>query len=394
MNIENYEAFLLDYLEGNLPIEREKEFWEFLDKHPHIKDELEELSTDFDTTISPPPSVEMDKSNLLKQTYINKNNKEEVFIESIEGLLNTYQEEELRAFLETHPKERPLYSRYKRTILTPNTSITLSSIEKRSLKKRSLAVVARKYGTYAAVAASVVWLLFIVNNEFFTALDQNNPVPTSYVEVTQPTDLGDDHLAASSENIKSTDVVDKYKNNPIHPQNKSENKREIKRENKRAKDPESESFIEDESSSAANGSAQMSKVDSLNNQPAIRQNAHSSNQNQLADLDMESVPSIPAQEFKLPTPSSSKELYYTPEPITVIKNNSTIQPNQGMIGGITNFSEESIAWVQTQFKKLTSGKVSIQTTKDQLDDQLAFKFNVGNIEIRKWKNEGLSSSTK
>ena len=51
INLHNYEAFLLDYIEGTLDQELENELMEFLELHPEI--ELEEFDLDSITLQSP-----------------------------------------------------------------------------------------------------------------------------------------------------------------------------------------------------------------------------------------------------------------------------------------------------------------------------------------------------
>ena len=40
INLHNYEAFFLDYKEGSLSAEQEKELFLFLEQHPHLYEEL------------------------------------------------------------------------------------------------------------------------------------------------------------------------------------------------------------------------------------------------------------------------------------------------------------------------------------------------------------------
>ncbi len=41
INLSNYEAYMLDYLEGTISAEEEKLLLEFLEEHPQLKAELE-----------------------------------------------------------------------------------------------------------------------------------------------------------------------------------------------------------------------------------------------------------------------------------------------------------------------------------------------------------------
>ena len=43
INLNNYEAFFLDYAEGNLPAEQVAMLEDFLNTHPHLRKELEQF---------------------------------------------------------------------------------------------------------------------------------------------------------------------------------------------------------------------------------------------------------------------------------------------------------------------------------------------------------------
>lgn len=65
ININNYEEWMIDYIEGNLSAAQEKELNEFLVFHPELKAELELFSA---TKLQPDMHVVFaDKNSLKKQ---------------------------------------------------------------------------------------------------------------------------------------------------------------------------------------------------------------------------------------------------------------------------------------------------------------------------------------
>lgn len=108
----NYEAFYLDYLEGNLSKENSARLKLFLEENPDLKAELEEFEM---VEVSPEPVVQFNKE-LLKKNITN-NNIEDYIIASIEEQISTDDEIELQEFLKKTPEAQKLANRYKKTIL-------------------------------------------------------------------------------------------------------------------------------------------------------------------------------------------------------------------------------------------------------------------------------------
>ncbi|MGD1844040.1 MAG: hypothetical protein ACFB10_01440 [Salibacteraceae bacterium] len=113
INKENYEAYLLDYLEGTLALELVAELMVFLEAHPDLKAELDE---DMLPTLEPPVAPAVDKSKLIKQILavgsINESNYEAFLIREVEGALSDSEQEDLEAFMAANPalkKDRTYY---------------------------------------------------------------------------------------------------------------------------------------------------------------------------------------------------------------------------------------------------------------------------------------------
>jgi len=99
VNIHNYEAFLLDYLEGNLDRDTTSELKEFLAAHPELENELEGME---DIQLRP-ESVVFDREGLKapskKTLRSDEEARDELYFKAVEGRLAPWEEEALKDLL-------------------------------------------------------------------------------------------------------------------------------------------------------------------------------------------------------------------------------------------------------------------------------------------------------
>ena len=95
INIQNYEAYFLDFIEGNLDASLQKELDAFLNKHPELKQELE----DFEMFTLEAETIEYTKKEALsintKAKYIDISDTEYLSISSIEKDINVTEQKHL-----------------------------------------------------------------------------------------------------------------------------------------------------------------------------------------------------------------------------------------------------------------------------------------------------------
>ena len=113
INQHNYEAFYLDYLEGNLSAETTAQLLLFLENNPVLKSELEEFEL---VELNANPDVKFDKETLRQN--INKSNVEDYIIASIENEIETEDALELTDYLNNSAEAMALAERYEKTILS------------------------------------------------------------------------------------------------------------------------------------------------------------------------------------------------------------------------------------------------------------------------------------
>ena len=174
INSDNYEAFYLDYHEGNLSGEESAQLQSFLLQHP-------ELEVDFDDVrpLSLPhtPLLQHDFKQGLKQVdllndKILEQNAEELIIAHHEGLLSEKRSEELIHYLQTNESLQQLFHSYGRIRLESSTQEIYPN--KGDLKRKSSSMVPLLYLSGAAAAIILLFLAYQFNSP--TGTQDNTPV--------------------------------------------------------------------------------------------------------------------------------------------------------------------------------------------------------------------------
>ncbi|MBK7172812.1 MAG: hypothetical protein IPH84_06185 [Bacteroidales bacterium] len=132
INKDNYEAYFLDYFEGNLSPSEVSELMSFMDQNPELKSEFEGFES---ITVVPDANIQFDLKDSLKKNamsssaIITADNIDDVLIAEIEGLLSTTEKNQLEEFLKQNPaylKDQVIYSLSK---LSPDNLIIFSQKE-------------------------------------------------------------------------------------------------------------------------------------------------------------------------------------------------------------------------------------------------------------------------
>lgn len=152
INRHNYEVFFVDYFDNELNENETKLLFEFLNTHPHLKEEFESFEN---FTLEEQETSFENKSSLKK--HIDETTIDHYIIADLEGELTIEDQKEYTDFLAENSLYAPIVERYKRTIL-PQENIIYPN--KRELKQKSKLIVL--WPTISAIAAAL--LLFIVLN--------------------------------------------------------------------------------------------------------------------------------------------------------------------------------------------------------------------------------------
>lgn len=160
INIFNYEAYYLDYLEGNLPEEDVATLLDFLEKHPELKLEEEELPM-FESE-----NVTLNDLSFLKETDdsdpITEENYAHFLIAKHEGILTEEKETELGAFVASTPNAEKEEKLFGAVYFKPDTQILFA--DKSSLKQKAPIVMWPYYSSIAAAMIAAVFFLYQPGN--------------------------------------------------------------------------------------------------------------------------------------------------------------------------------------------------------------------------------------
>lgn len=202
INLHNYEAFFLDYLEGNLNEADQMALNDFLSKNPELKAELgafENVSLEAET-------IEFPKESLLREEETGLARKDYLIIGSIEDTLNEEEQSELATLIEKSPALINEIALYEKTKL-PEDGVFYPS--KSELKKKPKVIYWQFYATSVSVAAAVLALFFFNNPSVdpLYQLERLNSISYS----SAPIDKSDFNYVLSSEvpeqSTKSTDYM-------------------------------------------------------------------------------------------------------------------------------------------------------------------------------------------
>lgn len=180
INIENYEAFLLDYVEGRLSEADQQALFAFLKAHPEIDAELEleegpEITTGGDAGL--PESF---KSSLKREESTQLPLKDHLMIASVEGQLSKSEETQLQALIEEDEALLKELSYYQQTKLKAAKEQFPNKAE--LMRDKKVRRIIPLWAYTAAAAASI--LAFIFFNAYLKGDQLYQPRSPQYTDQT------------------------------------------------------------------------------------------------------------------------------------------------------------------------------------------------------------------
>ncbi|MGI8892602.1 MAG: hypothetical protein ACR2GN_03990, partial [Bacteroidia bacterium] len=200
INKENYEAFFLDYYEGNLNRQKSEELFQFLELNPDLKTEF----SAFENFSLEKEEIFFDDKNSLIKPEVNHFNYQNYLIAETEGDLNENEARALDNFIKLHPeynKEKEIYRKLKST---PDESVYFELQEK--IKKEEKKPVGKIIYLYRsiAVAASVLLAAFL----FMQINNSNNDQSIAKVDSKKPQELKVDNNNEAEKQINSNPFIE------------------------------------------------------------------------------------------------------------------------------------------------------------------------------------------
>ena len=161
INWDNYEKYLIDYLDGTLSESISRELRIFLGQHPDLRMEMEGLD---DCRLEPADASYCGKELLKKNLFSVIQNKQmsydEVCVASMEGDLDSNDQELLLSYINEDPVRQKEHALLNKTILEPDLSIVFEN--KNRLKKPVFIGSRRMIYTIISAAAAILVLLFLI----------------------------------------------------------------------------------------------------------------------------------------------------------------------------------------------------------------------------------------
>ncbi len=159
----NYEAYFIDYLEGNLDERLVDSFIEFLQKNPDLKQEL----ALYEPVAAMPETITFNKKNILKKE---KYDSEKIFnqaaISSLEGDISKNEKQEFEKYLAHHHEKQKQVALFSKTILQADESVTFN--KKNTLYKKAI-------GKTILLWTGRVAALLILAIAFFSLFEKPTP---------------------------------------------------------------------------------------------------------------------------------------------------------------------------------------------------------------------------
>jgi hypothetical protein len=190
VNSNNFEAYMLDYLEGNLDPLLTADLMAFLAENP----EFEKYLPDYDSSLSLSDTHEYAQKNELKRGFadlpeITSGNFDEFCIAACEGLLDEKDINRLSDFIAQHSDKQHDFDLYRKVKLQPDTDLQYTG---KALLKKNHRPLPLRYLYYAmGLAASIALLLMLVfrkpaESNFTVTLPVNSSQSENSVPQTEP----------------------------------------------------------------------------------------------------------------------------------------------------------------------------------------------------------------
>lgn len=185
----NYEAYLLDLWEGNLSEDDQVLLYQFLEKHPELKDE-DALNLLEDIFI-PDRNINFDKAS-INFDQINLQNHEFFFVAFVEGDLSNEEMKAVNEFLHVHPTLLEKFTQFKKTKLPIETN-QYPHKEKLLFGRAPILLLPARRRLIVAAAASIAFIIW-TSSPFQNSDNKYTLTPTGKQDLKKenPDTLADD----------------------------------------------------------------------------------------------------------------------------------------------------------------------------------------------------------
>lgn len=198
INRYNYEAYFIDYMEGNLDASLVNDFIEFLQNNPDLK---EELSLFESAQLEPENILFNKKEKLYKERLDAEKEFNNAAVANLEGDFNEEKKSEFEKYITAHPEKKKELVLFKKTKLQADKSIVFS--KKKKLYRHSFQ---KTFLMWSVRVAAILVLAFA----FFTLLNK----PTENIITTDEIAVLEDKVKKSIEPEDKVIPVEEKKKEP------------------------------------------------------------------------------------------------------------------------------------------------------------------------------------
>ncbi|MGN7719446.1 anti-sigma factor family protein [Chitinophaga sp. 22620] len=221
IHISNYEEYLYSYVDGELTPEEAVALELFLDQHPHLRAELDQLMA---TRLQPEAVVFSNKASLYKSSQAQEENFESQLLSYMDGELSPQAARDLESFMDAHPQLRQELAVWEKTRLEPDLSVRFEN--KSVLYRHTARTVRMRPAYWWAAAAMLAGALFLLRNSF---TQDEAATPATTAANNQP--AGPTAPAAPENKAGTQPVPENAASSPALAQNKTTGQAPAEREN-------------------------------------------------------------------------------------------------------------------------------------------------------------------
>lgn len=162
ININNYEVFVIDFIDGKLNEIDTANLFAFLNQNPALKAEFDLLNNESNTI--PLETISFDSSSLLKPTNIDVNQYTEKLIGLIENDLSNTEKDVLLSEINKYPELKKEYQLFLKTKLVADTNIVYKDKESLTQKPARIIPLFTRISAIAALFIAVIIVFYFANN--------------------------------------------------------------------------------------------------------------------------------------------------------------------------------------------------------------------------------------
>jgi hypothetical protein len=162
ININNFEVYVIDVIDGKLNKVDTESLFTFLNQNPALKEEFDLLTNT--SNFIPIETVSFDSSSLLKPINIDVNNYSEKLIGLIENDLFPIEKEILLSEINLYPELKKEHDLFLKTKLVADSNIVFKNKEILTRKSFRIIPLFTKFSAIAALFLAVIIVFYFVNN--------------------------------------------------------------------------------------------------------------------------------------------------------------------------------------------------------------------------------------